>query len=167
MISALLFTAAAGMAAAVQLEPVPFEVVLGEFRELGLENCAPIVCTGPAGDSIPAVYACSLPQSGPGFLVFLDSDATGLQGLLIHRDETGEPVTLGFDACGPFGWWLWEFRGAVVGDEDGDGFDDLRVNASWITGIGSDGAVPFGTESVLLWAPAKGVFAFSGELSGY
>lgn len=166
MMLALLIMTAITTAAAVHPEPVPLQEVLEEYWELGLENRTPVVCTGRSGDSLPAIYSCSLSQTGNGHILFLDSGAPGLEALLVHRGATGEPVITGFEAGGPYGWWLWEFLGLTVGDEDGDGFEDLRVKASWITGMGCDGAVPFETESVLLWDPENGVFSFSEEMSG-
>lgn len=147
------------------LEPVSFRHVMKDYGDVLGEGDTPLQWLGEGGDSIDAVFRGEISPLGKVYVVILSVDAPGLPGFAAYRDSEGTVCRTDFRVIGDYGWWLDEFQGMTASDIDGDGFGDLEIEASYITGIGPDGVIPFAFNSILLWSPGEQEFAFDCDLS--
>jgi hypothetical protein len=147
------------------LEPVSFRHVLKEYRDLVSFGETPLQGLYGPEDSTGVVLGGEFTPVGQAYVVLLSSETPGLAGFAAFRGARGVPCRADFQVIGEYGWWLWECEGMRADDLNGDGFTDLEVEASYMTGIGPEGAVPFSMNSVLLWVPGEQTFVFDEELS--
>lgn len=88
------------------------------------------------------------PDAQAKLVVYEGDGPEGTSALVLAGKETGSVEHLGPAS-------LFEVDGLVAADFDNDGADEVLLVASWVTGMGPQGARPFQQNLVLEWDGAK------------